>query len=952
MRYHFAGFELDTEQGRLIGPEGPVSLRPKAYALLLFLLQRAPALTAQDDIIDAVWGHSALSRNVLPQTIRDLRIALGDSAQPSRFIETRHRRGYRWIAETQQRDDDLPAGTAESRPAQAVLVTEASGGVPQAAITTTGGRARWIGLALGLLVVAGLWLGLRERFTAAPDGPAPLQWVWLSEGNGSAEALGMLPLIEHVLRWETDLRNDDREATLPLLRMHLSGNALHWRLYRTPSHRASHEGELRPSHCWQDLDHLLVAVQLIIDRREVGLHALWPTQEAERTLWQTAVSAEADERFSDARDAWQALLRAHPGNPMVRFSLRQLLMRQGDWSAMALPAPEGHDSSELGERVAAFERFLSLIQQGQPIGPDDPLAHWLRRAPQDAEAALLRLSTAVARGEHRLAKSLLNGLSTELRRQPAAILAHLRIDPMDAGTHATRRAALAALIARMSPATAHQWRIQLADDLRRQGALDSLREWLDPLLDTRLDTRLLSLRSVALGVGQSEPVSGSPGLIAQAKAQGAWRIMHQASYEYSLVLSRRGDPTSARAVLDQALPLAIQQADTRAISDLQLALGALLAMLGDADGSQDALQTALVHAEQTADRARIASVLTSLGMRLALQSRYDEAEAKILQARQLFADSGDRRGELVNLTNLGGIESRRGRLARAKELYREAVSIAEEVTDRAELGRAQYNQAIIEQRLDDHATALHLMLQANAHFMHAQAHVWASRATVQAAELLIAAGDLSRAHSELERLQPYRDRLASHDDARISLAWARWHEVRGDSAACDAQLLAAEQGFAAAGLQDWLHLVSVRQTRSLGRQPAQREQALARVRVVRRELQRSGQQDRRDLVRAGLTEVELLIASADLPAARQVLRDLDAALTDLHAPELALQADMLDAWLGDDAVHLSVLAVRAEQRGYALAAQWAKRRSGERDTPPEPEDVDAGALAAQPSSAF
>ena len=105
-------------------------------------------------------------------------------------------------------------------------------------------------------------------------------------------------------------------------------------------------------------------------------------------------------------------------------------------------------------------------------------------------------------------------------------------------------------------------------------------------------------------------------------------------------------------------------------------------------------------------------------------------------------------------------------------------------------------------------------------------------------------------------------------------------------------------------------------------------------------------------MRAGLTEVELLIASADLPAARQVLRDLDAALTDLHAPELALQADMLDAWLGDDAVHLSVLAVRAEQRGYALAAQWAKRRSGERDTPPEPEDVDAGALAAQPSSAF
>ncbi|MEZ5455617.1 MAG: winged helix-turn-helix domain-containing protein [Lysobacteraceae bacterium] len=946
MRYLFNGFELDTEQGRLIGPEGPVNLRPKAYALLLFLIQRAPALTAQDDIIDAVWGHSALSRNVLPQTIRDLRIALGDSAQPSRFIETRHRRGYRWIAETQQHDGSAEP-VAEPAPSNPPPVVHATA---EAAVAQRYPRVRWSGAAIVLLMLAALWLGLHDRFGPARGGAPPLQWVWLSEGDPSAPAQDMLPLVEHVLRWETDLRSDDQDPALPLLRLQVHGANLFWRLYRTPSESASTEGELRPAHCWQDLDQLLTAVQAISDRQEVGLDARWPTQAAARRLWRSALAAEADERFDDAKQAWQSLLHDDPGNPLLRVSLRQLLMRQGDWSGLAALAPEGPLRSALDERAAAFERFLVLIQQGAPIGPDDPLAQWLRREPSDSEAALLRVSTALTRGEHRLVHALLNELSPELLRQPAALFAQWRVDATDASAQATLRAALAAQIARMPPLAAQHWRLLLADELRRQGALDTLREWLDPLPDTRLDTRLLRLRSVALGVEQNEPIGGYPELIAQAQAQGAWRIMHQASYEYSLMLSRRGDPKAARAVLDQALPLAIQQADPRSLSELQLALGAQLALLGDADGSQDALQAALAQAELSADRVRIASVLTSLGMRLALQSRYDEAEARILHARQLFADSGDRRGELVNLTNLGGIESRRGRLARARELYREAVAIAEDVADRAELGRAQYNQAIIEQRLDDHATALHLILQANTHFMHAQAYVWASRATVQAAELLLAAGDLARARSELERLQPYRSRLASHDDARIALAWARWYEVRGDHAAAEAQLLAAEKGFASAGQQDWVHLVRVRQARSMARQPAQRAEALARVRLVRREWQRSGQQDRRDLVRAGLTEVELLIASADLQGARQALRDLDADLTDLQAPELTLQADMLDAALNNDTLHLRMLAASAEQRGYALAAQWARLRSGERG--PLPADVDANSLAAQPSSAF
>ncbi|MBL8243561.1 MAG: winged helix-turn-helix domain-containing protein, partial [Rhodanobacteraceae bacterium] len=92
MRYRLAEFELDTQRELLIGPAGVVALRPQAYRLLRFLVERTPALVSRDELMDALWGHHALSPNVIPQTVSELRQALGDDPQQPRFIETRHRR--------------------------------------------------------------------------------------------------------------------------------------------------------------------------------------------------------------------------------------------------------------------------------------------------------------------------------------------------------------------------------------------------------------------------------------------------------------------------------------------------------------------------------------------------------------------------------------------------------------------------------------------------------------------------------------------------------------------------------------------------------------------------------------------------------------------------------------------------------------------------------------------
>lgn len=95
MIYRFGDFELDPRLGILRGPDGDRALRKQTCSLLEVLLNHAPEVQDHNALLDAAWGRTALSPNVLPQAISELRQALGDQAQSPRYIETLHRRGYR-----------------------------------------------------------------------------------------------------------------------------------------------------------------------------------------------------------------------------------------------------------------------------------------------------------------------------------------------------------------------------------------------------------------------------------------------------------------------------------------------------------------------------------------------------------------------------------------------------------------------------------------------------------------------------------------------------------------------------------------------------------------------------------------------------------------------------------------------------------------------------------------
>jgi DNA-binding winged helix-turn-helix (wHTH) protein/predicted ATPase len=98
-RISFDRFRLDLPNECLWEGSQAIKLRPKAFAVLDYLLGRPGQLVTKDELLQAVWPGTFVGDGVLKVVIRQLRGILGDDPKAPRFIETAHRRGYRFIGQ-------------------------------------------------------------------------------------------------------------------------------------------------------------------------------------------------------------------------------------------------------------------------------------------------------------------------------------------------------------------------------------------------------------------------------------------------------------------------------------------------------------------------------------------------------------------------------------------------------------------------------------------------------------------------------------------------------------------------------------------------------------------------------------------------------------------------------------------------------------------------------------
>lgn len=93
----FADFTFETHGNVLFHNGSIVALEPAAAKVLRFFLENEGRLILKEEILETVWAEVFTTEDVLKRAVSQIRRALGDDPKDSRFIETHHRRGYRFI---------------------------------------------------------------------------------------------------------------------------------------------------------------------------------------------------------------------------------------------------------------------------------------------------------------------------------------------------------------------------------------------------------------------------------------------------------------------------------------------------------------------------------------------------------------------------------------------------------------------------------------------------------------------------------------------------------------------------------------------------------------------------------------------------------------------------------------------------------------------------------------
>lgn len=119
--YLFGDFRLDVRNATLERGGTPLPVTPKAFSVLLHLVEHAGQLVTKDEFLDVLWPGVFVGDAALKVSVREIRRALDDDPQAPTYIQTAHRRGYRFIAPVTLADAAAPAvAVAAGAPVPAV----------------------------------------------------------------------------------------------------------------------------------------------------------------------------------------------------------------------------------------------------------------------------------------------------------------------------------------------------------------------------------------------------------------------------------------------------------------------------------------------------------------------------------------------------------------------------------------------------------------------------------------------------------------------------------------------------------------------------------------------------------------------------------------------------------------------------------------------------------------
>src|SRR5262245_39479567 len=116
----FGQFEVDLRSRELRKSGVRVRLQDQPFQILSILPDRAGDVVTREEIRDRLWpdGTFVDFEHSMNAAIKRLRAAIGDTAEAPKFVETLHRRGYRFVAavERPEATTTVPVAVREARP--------------------------------------------------------------------------------------------------------------------------------------------------------------------------------------------------------------------------------------------------------------------------------------------------------------------------------------------------------------------------------------------------------------------------------------------------------------------------------------------------------------------------------------------------------------------------------------------------------------------------------------------------------------------------------------------------------------------------------------------------------------------------------------------------------------------------------------------------------------------
>lgn len=107
--YKFEEFILDPAKRELYQRERKVKLADKDFDVLLLLIEKRPNILSSSEIIDSVWNGINVENNSVDKALSNIRRVLNEDATNPRFIKNRRGRGYLFISDVEECEENRSA---------------------------------------------------------------------------------------------------------------------------------------------------------------------------------------------------------------------------------------------------------------------------------------------------------------------------------------------------------------------------------------------------------------------------------------------------------------------------------------------------------------------------------------------------------------------------------------------------------------------------------------------------------------------------------------------------------------------------------------------------------------------------------------------------------------------------------------------------------------------------